>query len=479
MVSWAQFPRNVIPVVLSGGAGVRLWPISRESYPKQLWPLVTASSMLQETVKRLSEIGMSNPILVCNREHRFMIAEQLRRVDVSARAMLLEPVGRNTGAAIAVAALVAADEDPDALLLVLPSDHVIRGTEAFGTAVGKAAQAAAAGRLITFGVRPTKPATGYGYIKIGAALPGQDGVHAIDAFVEKPQQSIAEGYIASGQYVWNSGMFLFPARLILEELERFEPAIPAICKGALQGATDDLGGRRLDAATWTALPSISIDCAVMERTNAGGVVLADFDWADVGSWAGLWDACGRDDSGNALIGDVVVSDTRNSYIRSERPLVAALGLEDIVVVATDDAVLVASKAKVERVKVIVESLKKAGRTEPVTHPLVYRPWGSFVSLHHGDRFQVKRLTVNPGARISLQKHRHRAEHWIVVSGTALVTRDCEQRLLKETESIDIPLGATHRLENPGDVPLIVIEVQTGSYLGEDDITRLEDTYGRA
>jgi mannose-1-phosphate guanylyltransferase/mannose-1-phosphate guanylyltransferase/mannose-6-phosphate isomerase len=274
-------------------------------------------------------------------------------------------------------------------------------------------------------------------------------------------------------------MFLFPARLLLQELERFEPAIPAACKAALEGASDDLGARRMDAAAWAAAPGISIDYAVMERTGLGGVVPADFEWADVGSWAGLWEVAAKDAGGNALVGDVVASDTRNSYIRSERPLVAALGLEDVVVVATEDAVLVASKAKAEGVKAIVDSLKQAGRSEPATHPLVYRPWGSFVSLHQGAGFQVKRLTVNPGARISLQKHRHRAEHWVVVSGAALVTRDGEQRLLAETESIDIPLGATHRLENPGAVPLIVIEVQTGSYLGEDDIVRFEDTYGRA
>ncbi len=469
---------KIVPVVLSGGAGVRLWPISRESYPKQLCPLVTSRSMFQETVKRLIEIGLPKPLVVCNREHRFIIAEHLHQIGASARAILLEPIGRNTAAAVALAALVIADEDPDALLLVLPSDHVIRGHEAFRSAIDKAASAAASGRLVAFGVKPTKPATGYGYIKFGAALPGEGGVYAIDTFVEKPRLEIAERYVASGQYLWNSGMFLFPARLILQELERFEPSVLAICRSALQRATDDLGACRLGAETWATAPSVSIDCAVMERTSAGGVVLAEFDWADVGSWAGLWDTCEKDDSGNALIGDVVARDTRNSYIRSEQPLVSVLGVEDVVVVATEDAVLIAHKAKVEDVKSLVESLKKSGRSEASAHPLVYRPWGSFQSLNRGEGFQVKRLTVNPGAKISLQKHRHRAEHWVVVSGNALVTRDHEQRLLKENESIDIPLGAMHRLENPGDIPLIVIEVQTGSYLGEDDIVRIEDTYGR-
>ncbi len=470
---------KIVPVVLSGGAGVRLWPVSRESYPKQLWPLVASGSMLQETVKRLIGIGLPPPLVVCNREHRFIIAEQLRQIGAPARAILLEPVGRNTAAAVALAALAITSEDPDALLLVLPSDHAIRGHEAFRAAIDKAAGAAAGGRLMAVGVTPTGPATGYGYIKFGRALPGPDGVYAIDAFVEKPPREIAETYLASGQYLWNAGIFLFPARLILQELEAFEPSLLAICRKALQGATDDLGFRRVDAAAWAAAPSVSIDRAVMERTTIGGVVQAGFDWSDVGSWAGLWATSEKDDRGNALIGDVVAADTRNSYIRSEQPLVSVLGLDDVVVVATEDAVLVASKAKVEDLKSVVESLKQSGRSEPSAHPLVYRPWGSFHILNRGHRFQVKRLVVNPGATISLQKHRHRAEHWVVVSGAALVTRDREQRLLGENESIDIPPGAVHRLENPGDMPLIVIEVQSGSYLGEDDIVRLDDTYGRA
>ncbi len=472
---------KIHPVVLSGGSGTRLWPMSREHYPKQLLPLCSERSMLQDTALRVRDPDrFAAPLLVCNQEHRFIIAEQVRQSGLSPQGIVLEPVARNTAAAAAVAALMLAEADPDALLLLLPADHLIRDQEAFLAAVDAAAAVAASGRLVTFGIVPHAPETGYGYIRRGKAIDGHDGAFAVAAFVEKPTRARAEEFLGSGTYLWNSGMFLFPAALFLAELEKFEPAVLAAARAALAGGNRDLDFFRLDQKAFATSPSTSIDYAVMDRTAQAAVVAADMGWTDVGAWSALWDVGAKDTDGNVLLGDVLLHDTRNSYVRSDCDAVVALvGLDDTIVVATDDAILVASRDRVQDVKVLVEQLKRDGRTEPLTHRRVHRPWGFYQSIHSGDRFQVKRLTVAPGARLSLQKHYHRAEHWVVVNGTALVTRGEEEILLRENESVYIPLGTVHRLENPGKVPLNLIEVQSGSYLGEDDIVRIDDTYGRA
>jgi len=471
--------RKIHPVVLSGGAGVRLWPMSRERFPKQLLNLTSDRSMIQETVRRVSDPErFTAPLVICNEEHRFVIAEQLRHGGTGPAGIVLEPVGRNTAAAVAVAALRISALEPEALMLVLPADHLIRDEPAFMAVVERAAAAAAAGHLVTFGIVPTAPETGYGYIRRGAALPGADGVFRVAAFVEKPSRERAQAYIDGGDHFWNSGMFLFPAAKVLAELERFEPLVLAACRAALSGAASDLDFCRLEPAAFATAPSTSIDYAVMERTDSAVVVPADIGWTDVGAWSALWEIGAKDASGNVEIGDVLSRDSRNCYIRSEGVLTAAVGVEDTVIVVTDDAVMVAARDKVGEIKGLVEELKRRGRDEPVNHRKVHRPWGFYQGLHTGDRFQVKRLTVNPGAKLSLQLHYHRAEHWIVVNGTALVTRGDEQVLLRENESMFIPLGTPHRLENPGRVPLNLIEVQSGAYLGEDDIVRLGDTYGR-
>jgi len=472
---------KIHPVVLSGGSGTRLWPMSREHYPKQLLPLCSERSMLQETALRVRDPArFAAPLLVCNQEHRFIIAEQVRQSGLTPQGIVLEPVARNTAAAAAVAALTLAETDPDALLLLLPADHLIRDQDAFLAAVDAAAAVAAAGRLVTFGIVPHAPETGYGYIRRGDAIDGHDGVFTVAAFVEKPTRDRAEEFLAGGTHLWNSGMFLFPAKLFLSELERFEPAVLAAARAALVAGSRDLDFFRLDKDAFAASPGTSIDYAVMERTEQAAVVAADMGWTDVGAWSALWDVGTKDPDGNVRLGDVLMHDTRNSYVRSDcDALVALVGLDDTIVVATDDAILVAARDRVQDVKVLVEQLKRDGRTEPLTHRRVHRPWGFYQSIHSGDRFQVKRLTVAPGARLSLQKHFHRAEHWVVVNGTALVTRGEEEILLRENESVYIPLGTVHRLENPGKVPLNLIEVQSGSYLGEDDIVRIDDTYGRA
>ncbi|WP_298369900.1 mannose-1-phosphate guanylyltransferase/mannose-6-phosphate isomerase [Azospirillum sp.] len=471
---------QIHPVILSGGSGTRLWPMSREHYPKQLLSLCSNQSMLQDTAARVRDTKrFAAPLLICNQEHRFIIAEQIRQIGLAPQAIVLEPVARNTAAAAAVAALTLAERDPNALLLLLPADHLIRDQDAFLTAVDTAATVAATGRLVTFGIVPHAPETGYGYIRRGTMIAGHDGSFNVAAFIEKPTRSVAEEFLASGEYLWNSGMFLFPVGLFLAELERFEPAVLAAAKASLATGERDLDFFRLDKENFATSPGTSIDYAVMERTEVAAVVAADMGWTDVGSWSALWEVGQRDANGNVHHGDVLMHDTRNSYVRSEcNTLVALVGLDDTVVVATDDAILVAARDRVQDVKVLVEQLKRDGRTEPMTHRKVHRPWGFYQSVHEGDRFQVKRLTVAPGARLSLQKHYHRAEHWVVVNGTALVTRGEEQILLRENESVYIPLGTVHRLENPGKVPLNLIEVQSGSYLGEDDIVRIDDTYGR-
>ncbi len=449
--------------------------MSRALYPKQLLCLASDHSMLQDTVARVSGATFTPPLVVCNEEHRFIVAEQLRGLNVTPRALVLEPAGRNTAPAVAIAALLLAEEAPAALLLVMPSDHVITKPDTFKAAIDTAAEAAADGGLVTFGITPTAPETGYGYIK----APGDGAVRTVDRFVEKPDRATAEGYLAEGTYFWNAGIFLFRADRYLEELERFEPAMLAACRKAVAGAKPDLEFQRLDAEAFGACPSVSIDYAVMERTDAAKVVPVDMGWSDVGAWSALWDIGEKDADGNHLSGDVLLTDTRNCYLRSEDKLVAAVGVEDLVVVSTGDAVLVASKDKAQDVKAIVETLGAQGRTEGDVHTTVYRPWGSFRSIDQGERYQVKLITVKPGGSLSLQMHHHRAEHWIVVNGTARVTRGDDVLLLHENQSVYIPLGTTHRLENPGKLPLHLIEVQSGSYLGEDDIVRFEDTYGRS
>ncbi|MDY0980248.1 mannose-1-phosphate guanylyltransferase/mannose-6-phosphate isomerase [Stenotrophomonas sp. CFBP8994] len=464
----------ILPVILSGGSGTRLWPLSREAYPKQFLPLVGDATMLQATWNRVAAIAGKAPIVVANQEHRFMAAEQLRECNVTPQALILEPIGRNTAPAIAIAALQALAAGEDALLLVLPSDHVVRDDAAFHAAVKQAAAAADAGKLVTFGIVPTAPEIGYGYIKAQAG----SGVHAVDRFVEKPDLATAQQYVASGEYYWNSGMFLFKASRYLQELEALQPAILAACRTALEGASRDSDFIRLDADAFASSPSDSIDYAVMEKTADAAVVPLDAGWNDVGSWSALWEVSDKDANGNAWHGDVIALDCSNSYAYGNR-LIAMVGLEDVVVVETDDAVFVGHKDRVQDVKEIVGRIKRDGRSEAAAHRKVYRPWGAYDSIDNGARFQVKRITVKPGATLSLQMHHHRAEHWIVVSGTAEVTRGEEVILLTENQSTYIPLGVTHRLKNPGKLPLELIEVQSGSYLGEDDIVRFEDQYGRA
>ena len=467
----------LIPVILSGGAGTRLWPLSRELYPKQLLPLVGEQTMLQATVGRLAGTGAAEPIVVCNEAHRFMVAEQLRQVGVAARAILLEPAGRNTAPAIALAAQVALESLPgaDPILLVLPADHVIRGLPAFQAAIRTAVAAAGLGHLVTFGVVPTAPETGYGYIQRGAPLAGAS---RIAAFVEKPARAVAEQYLESGNYLWNSGMFVFRASRYLEELRRHAPDIASACAASLAAAKRDLDFTRVDAQAFGACRSDSIDYAVMEKTDDAVVVPLDAGWSDVGSWSALYEAVDRDGAGNVSQGDVIAEDSSGNYLFAGSRLVAAVGLRDHVVVETKDAVLVAPKSRVQDVKKVVERLKKDGRYEHSLHREVYRPWGSYDSIENGERYQVKRLSVNPGASMSLQMHHHRAEHWIVVSGTARITRGEEVFLLEENQSTYIPIGTKHRIENPGKIMLHMIEVQSGSYLGEDDIVRFEDIYGR-
>ena len=462
------------PVLLSGGSGTRLWPLSREAYPKQFLPLAGDDTMVQATWRRVEALADLAPIVVANEEHRFLVAEQLRQVGAPVPAILLEPVGRNTAPAIAAAALQAMAGGADPLLLVLPSDHVVRDVAGFQRAVREASSAAEAGALVTFGIVPDAPETGFGYIQAEAG----DGLRQVLRFVEKPDAATARSYLDAGGYYWNSGMFLFRASRYLEELARFRPDIVDAMRAAHAAARHDGDFVRLDKDAFSACPSDSIDYAVMEKTADAMVLPVDIGWNDVGSWSALWDVAERDADGNAHHGDVIAVDSRNSYAYAQR-LVALVGLDDIVVVETDDAVLVARKDKVQEVKQVVARLKQEQRSQAVLHREVHRPWGSYDSVDNGGRHQVKRIKVKPGAALSLQMHHHRAEHWIVVSGTAKVTRGEETLLLSENESTYIPLGVKHRLENPGKVPLELIEVQSGSYLGEDDIVRFEDVYGRS
>jgi mannose-1-phosphate guanylyltransferase/mannose-6-phosphate isomerase len=467
------------PVILCGGSGTRLWPLSRALLPKQFLPLAGERTMLQETVLRLAGLDVAAPAVVSHMEHRFLVAEQLRGAGVKPGLHLLEPEARNTAPAIAAAALCLEREDPQALLLVLPSDHVIQERERFHDAVRRAARLAAAGRLVTFGLVPRAPATGYGYIRRGDPDESVPEAFAVAEFVEKPDRARASAFLAEGGYYWNSGMFLFGARRYLEELGRLRPDIMTAVEAAVRRSARDLDFTRLDAEAFSRCPAESVDYAVMERTRSAAVVAADMGWSDVGSWSELWSLESKDEHGNAVRGDVYLEGAAGCYVRAEDRLVAALGVCDLVIVETDDAVLVAHKDQAQNVKQAVEHLKGARRAEHISHRRVYRPWGYFESIDEGTGYQVKRLMLKPGARISLQRHRRRAEHWVVVAGRAKVTRDAEEAVLGPNQSTYIPLGTRHRLENVGDEPLLVIEVQSGDYLGEDDIERFDDDYRRS
>jgi mannose-1-phosphate guanylyltransferase/mannose-1-phosphate guanylyltransferase/mannose-6-phosphate isomerase len=470
--------RTVVPVILSGGNGTRLWPLSRELYPKQLLPLLEELSLLQQTAWRVHGHGFAPPVLVCADEHRFVVREQLAALGVRPHEIVLEPSPRNTAPAIAVAARLVLRDDPDALMLVCPADHAIDDVDAFRASVDRAVAVAAEGHLVTFGVAATYPETGYGYIRAGAPLEGHPYAAAVAGFVEKPAERAALRYVEDGSWSWNSGMFLFPPQLLLDELDKLQPEMCAATDAALEAAWRDLEFLRLGPAEFTRAPSISIDHAVMEHTRRAAVVRALFAWSDVGSWSALWQMSEWDEAGNVVLGDVTDTGSQNCYLRSQDLLVATVGLRDVIVVATSDAVLVADRSASQQVKDVVEKLRARGRPEAVSHRVVYRPWGCYEAIDAGPGYQVKHITVKPGARLSLQRHAHRAENWVVISGTAEVVRGDEVLTLTDRMSIDIPSGCIHRLGNPGGEMLHVVEVQTGTYLGEDDIVRLEDEYGR-
>ncbi|WP_408740318.1 mannose-1-phosphate guanylyltransferase/mannose-6-phosphate isomerase [Acetobacter sp. AN02] len=468
----------IIPVILSGGSGSRLWPMSRASYPKQLWPLLGDLSLLQETALRARSITEIPPVFVCNEEHRFLIAEQLRQADITGARLVLEPEGRNSAPAITAAALLVAEKNPGAVLWLMAADAAISRPEALKEAVSSARAGAERGLIMTFGMHPTRPETGYGYIEAGEDIADLKGVVSVRAFREKPDRATAEAFLSEGNYFWNSGMFMFRADVLLKEMQKHAPEVVASVQQAVSNRTHDMFFERLGQDEFRQAPDISIDYALAEKTENIAVVPADLGWSDVGSWTSLWEISEKDQAGNVSIGDVIVENTQNCYVRSDNILTVVNGLDDAIVVVTGDAVLVTHHDKAQDIRSTVEQLKKNQRPQAVSHNRRHRPWGYYESLIRDDRFQVKRIVVSPGEKLSLQKHFHRAEHWVVVGGTALVTRDGETLMIRENESIYLPLGSLHRLENPGKIPLTLIEVQTGSYLGEDDIVRLEDIYNR-
>ncbi|RKZ59181.1 MAG: mannose-1-phosphate guanylyltransferase/mannose-6-phosphate isomerase [Gammaproteobacteria bacterium] len=468
----------ITPVILSGGSGTRLWPLSRKLHPKQLLPLLNQTSLLQDTINRLDGLeGIESTIVICNEEYRFMVAEQVHETSIDSRAIILEPVGRNTAPAIALAAFNALQANEEAVLLVLPADHDIKIVSEFHKAIKTGLQQAREGHFVTFGIVPDAPETGFGYIKAASTV-AVNQVADIEKFVEKPDVDTATQYLKEGGYYWNSGMFMFKASDYLNALKEFAPEIYSASDKAMSAANTDMDFIRVDAEEFKKCPADSIDYAVMEKVSNAVVIPVDIGWSDVGSWSALHDIGERDENNNIIIGDAKCFSTTNSYVRAESKLVTTLGIEDIIIVDTDDALLVANKNHVQGIKEIVEALTDENRDEVILHKRVCRPWGSYQGIDHADRFQVKRITVNPGATLSLQLHHHRAEHWVIVSGTAKVTKGEDEFILTENESIYIPLGTKHRLENIGQIPLELIEVQTGSYLGEDDIVRFEDIYGR-
>jgi mannose-1-phosphate guanylyltransferase/mannose-6-phosphate isomerase len=469
----------VHPVILSGGAGTRLWPVSRAAFPKQLMPLLSERSLLQETVLRLKPDGQfAAPVVACNEEHRFLVGEQLREIGIQPAAILVEPSGRNTAPALAAAALVVAAKDPEAVILMAPSDHYVANPAALRTAVADALPAARAGYLVTFGIPPARPETGYGYIETAEPLNEAPACRRVRRFLEKPDAETAERFASSGRHLWNSGLLLFGARHFLDELKRLEPELLATVERSVRQAKSDLDFLRLDSEAFGAAKSISVDYAVLERTPKTAVVPVEMGWTDVGSWSSLWEIAPKDADGNVILGDALALDVKNSYIRGDSRLVAVLGLENVMVVDTADAVLVIARDRAQDLRKVVERIERDGRTEHLRHRRVLRPWGSYEQVDAGSRFQVKRIVVKPGGRLSLQRHAQRAEHWVVVRGTARVTRDRDMFDLVANQSTYIPLGTAHRLENPGTEPLHLIEVQSGDYLGEDDIVRIDDIYGR-
>lgn len=469
---------RIHPVILSGGSGTRLWPLSRKHYPKQLLSLTSEDSLLQETVSRVTGDGFEAPLIICNTEHRFIVAEQVRAIDVQVRDIILEPVGRNTAPAAAIAAMALLKDDSEAEMMLLPSDHLITNREAFMGAVQTASSAAEKDFLVTFGIEPSGPETGYGYIQSGEALEGVDGCQRVARFIEKPDRDNAARMLEAGGHAWNSGIFLFKAATYLNELKRLQPEMYAACVKSLATTTRDLDFTRLDEGIFGSCPATSIDYAVMEHTEMAAVVPVDMGWSDIGSWSELWNVSDKDDNGNVVMGDVITEDTSDSYIRTDNKMIATLGIKNMLVIDTGDTVLVAPKDRAQDIRVIVDKLEESGRSEHLMPGRVRRPWGWYQSLDSGPSFQVKRLCVNPGCRLSLQRHQKRAEHWVVVSGQALVHNDGKDMILNPNESTYIPLGAAHRLSNETDEPLHLIEVQSGDYLGEDDIERLDDDFAR-
>ncbi|MBU2874063.1 mannose-1-phosphate guanylyltransferase/mannose-6-phosphate isomerase [Marinobacter salexigens] len=469
----------IYPVIMAGGTGSRLWPLSRQLNPKQFLKLTDGPlSMLQSTVARLDGMDIRKPLLICNEEHRFLAAEQMRQSGLEDSSIILEPCGRNTAPAIALAALrlCESSDSEDPLMLVLAADHLIKDVSAFQQGVAKAVPLAQEGKLVTFGIVPHQPETGYGYIHRGAELSAD--CYSVDGFVEKPDSQTAKAYLESGEYLWNSGMFMFGAQQYLNELELHRPDILKACRAAMADTHEDLHFIRVNSELFASCPSESVDYAVMEKTDHAAVVSLDAGWSDIGSWSALWEVNDKDAEGNSLSGDVIALQASNTLVRADSRLVATIGVDDLVIIETKDAVLVARKDKVQEVKAVVEQIRNDGRHEHMNHREVYRPWGVYDSIDSGHRYQVKRITVKPGAKLSVQMHHHRAEHWIVVSGTAKVTNGEKTYLVTENQSTYIPIGQVHSLENPGVIDLELIEVQSGSYLGEDDIVRYEDRYGR-